>query len=160
MGYREFSEIFIPLGGQLYRVAYFILESESDAQDAVQEMFVRLWEQRESLETVVNPKAYCITLVRNICIDMIRRSGTCRSTSGIPDTIPAGTDTAERMEQRERMARVMDAIDRLPDRQRQVLRMRVFQELSYKEIEEKTGIGYLTLRVLLSQARKQLKKVQ
>ena len=51
----------------------------------------------------------------------------------------------------------MKAIDRLPRRQQEVIRMYVFEEMSYNEISEKTGMSNLTLRVLLSNARKSLR---
>nr|MCR5351553.1 RNA polymerase subunit sigma-70 [Bacteroidales bacterium] len=60
---------------------------------------------------------------------------------------------------KERLAKVLDAIKSLPDRQRTVLTLRTLDGLSYEEITARTGIGNLTLRVLLSQARRKLKTV-
>ena len=54
---------------------------------------------------------------------------------------------------------MLAAIKSLPDRQREVLTLRTLDGLSYEEIAQRTGINYLTLRVLLSQARNKLKKV-
>ena len=68
----EFKEKYLPLGEPLYRVAFYMLESGADAEDAVQDLFVRLWSSRDSLDSVRNPKAYCITMLRNICIDRMR----------------------------------------------------------------------------------------
>ena len=58
---------------------------------------------------------------------------------------------------REKLERVITAIERLPARQRDVMKMYVFEEMSYDEIAEKTGMTNLTLRVLLSNARKSLR---
>ncbi|MBO4498656.1 MAG: sigma-70 family RNA polymerase sigma factor [Bacteroidaceae bacterium] len=154
---KEFSETFTPLGGQLYRIALHILESEQDAQDAVQDLYVRLWSGRDSLSDLRSPKAYCMTLIRNICIDRIRQKSNCRPAS-ITENILQEGDTSSRVESKEKISAILAAVEKLPNRQREVLKMKVFDELSYEEIEEKTGMNYLTLRVLLSQARKQLKQ--
>ena len=63
----------------------------------------------------------------------------------------------EAVDEKQRLAKVLDAIKSLPDRQRTVLTLRTLDGLSYEEISERTGIGNLTLRVLLSQARRKLK---
>lgn len=154
---REFSETFTPLGGQLYRIALHILESEQDAQDAVQDLYLKLWNCRDNLDILKSPKAYCMTLIKNVCIDRIRQKGD-RHSVGITENIIQEDDTAVGVENRERISAILAAMEKLPERQREVLRMKVFEELSYKEMEERTGMSNLTLRVLLSQARKQLKR--
>lgn len=153
----EFIQNYMPLGEGLYRVAYYILESEADAEDAVQDLYVKLWNSIDSLDTVRNPKSYCVTLIRNICIDRIRRASHISNPEVIE--IPShSADAHSAMESREQLNRVMAAIQRLPDKQRRVLQMKVFEELSYEEMERITGMNNLTLRVLLSQARAKLKK--
>lgn len=147
----------MPLHESLYRVAYYILESEADAEDAVQDMYVKLWNSIDSLDTVRNPKSYCITLLRNICIDRIRRASHVSNTE-LPEVPAANPDSNSALEHKEQLARVMKAIQNLPEKQRVVLQMKVFEELSYEEIQQATGMGNLTLRVLLSQARAKLKK--
>lgn len=154
----EFIQTYLPLREGLYRVAFYILESEADAEDAVQDLYVRLWSSIDSLETVRNPKSYCITLMRNICIDRIRRSSRNCGTD-IPDMPAPDTDQQKKLESREQLFRLSEAIGKLPDGQRKVLQMKVFEDLSYEEIAEATGMNNLTLRVLLSQARRKLKNV-
>ena len=152
----EFIQSYMPLSESLYRVAYYILESEADAEDAVQDLYIKLWSSLDSLDTVRNPKSYCITLVRNICIDRIRRASH-QSGSELPEVVSGEADSHSALEYKETLSKVMKAIDRLPESQRKVLQMKVFEDLSYEEIAEATGMNYLTLRVLLSQARRKLK---
>lgn len=154
----EFIQSYMPLHEGLYRVAFYILESEADAEDAVQDLYVKLWKSIDSLDSVRNPGSYCITLMRNICIDRIRRaSHYCGSE--IPEMPAPGTDQQSALELKETLRRVSDAVGRLPESQRRVLQMKVFEDLSYEEIEKATGMNNLTLRVLLSQARRKLKNV-
>ncbi len=150
------TETFKSLSDGLYRVAYYILESENDAQDAVQDLFVKLWGNRDQLDTVLNFKAYCTTLMKNLCIDRLRKEQRVQG-------IEVGTDIVEsrRVDEdydaREKLERVLAAIERLPERQRDVMKMYVLEEMSYDEIAQKTGMTNLTLRVLLSNARKTLR---
>lgn len=154
----EFNETWLPLGDAFYRVALYILESGEDARDEVQELFVKLWNDRDSLDSVHNPKAYGITLIRNRCIDRLRKvSVTGRDR--MPEDVCSESDTGRQVEDRERITRIMRHIEALPERERQVFRMKILEELTYDEITARTGMSNLTLRVLLSNARRKLRKV-
>ena len=150
------TESFKSLSDGLYRVAYYILESQTDAEDAVQDLFIKLWNSREQLDTVLNLKAYCTTLMKNLCIDRLRKEQRVQVMEPGPDMAEARR-VDEDYDDREKLERVMAAIERLPARQRDVMKMYVFEEMSYDEIAEKTGMTNLTLRVLLSNARKSLR---
>ena len=153
---QELTESFNSLSDGLYRVAYYILESQADAEDAVQDLFVKLWSSRDQLGTVLNFKAYCTTLMKNLCIDRLRKESKVQNIE--PQTDIAETRMVdEDLIARDRLERVLAAIERLPQRQRDVMKMYVLEEMSYEEIEQKTGMSNLTLRVLLSTARKSLR---
>ena len=156
---REFKDTYMPLADSLYRVAFYLLESEVDARDAVQDLYVKLWNSRESLDSVRNPKAYCITLIRNLCLDRMRRLSSNKSVE-LNENILSENDTGQQIESKERLKRVIEAMNvKLSDSQRKVLIMRTIEDLSYEEISQRTGMNGLTLRVLISQARSKLKKV-
>ena len=69
----DFNNIWIPLAERFYRVAFHLLESGQDAEDAVQELYLKLWAARGSLGGIRNPFAYGVSILKNICIDRIRR---------------------------------------------------------------------------------------
>lgn len=150
------TETYKSLSDGLYRVAYYILESQADAQDAVQDLFIKLWNSRDQLDTVLNLKAYCTTLMKNLCIDRLRKEQRVQPMEPGPDIAETRT-VDEDYEAREKLERVLAAIERLPARQRDVMKMYVLEEMSYDEIEKRTGMSNLTLRVLLSNARKSLR---
>lgn len=156
MSTEEFTELYLPLRGALYRVAFFILESEDDAMDAVQDLYLKLLSSPDALETVRNPKAYCITLMRNICLDRVRKASR-RPESEVMESVSDESPADERMSDRQRIKDICQKLSSLPERERTVLRMKVFEDLSYDEIQKRTGIGYLSLRVLLSNARRKLR---
>ena len=156
MSTEEFTELYLPLRGALYRVAFFILESEDDAMDAVQDLYLKLLSSPDALETVRNPKAYSITLMRNICLDRVRKASR-RPETEVMEAVSDESPADERMSDRQRIKDICQKLSSLPERERTVLRMKVFEDLSYDEIQKRTGIGYLGLRVLLSNARRKLR---
>lgn len=152
----EFNNQVLSLSAPLYRVAYYFLESESDARDAVQDIFVKLWRGRDMLDSVSNLKAYCIAMMRNLCYDTVRKASRMESVE-ITENLP-GAESADRtFLDREKLSRVMQAIEKLPKSEREILRMHVFEGLSYEEISQRTGKSNINLRVRISQARKTLK---
>ena len=156
MNGREFSDIYLPLSDNFYRVALYLLENSDDAEDAVQDLYIKLWNSRDALDAVHNPGAYGITLLRNLCIDRIRSKGR-RRREEVDDVVSDAAGADDTMAQKERLGCVMRALSRLPDKQREILRMKVVEDLSYEEIQKRTGISYISLRVMVSQARTKLK---
>ena len=157
MSPKELTETFKSMSDGLYRVAFYILESQPDAQDVVQDLFIKLWNTRDELDKVLNLKAYCTTLIKNMCIDRIRKASKEQSI-GIETDIPESRTVDGDLIAKDKLDRVMAAIERLPKGQRNVVKMYVLEEMSYDEISEITGMSNLTLRVLLSNARKTLRK--
>lgn len=150
----HFIEEYLALKDSLYRVAYHLLESSAEAEDAVQELYAKLWASRDALKQVHNPKAYCITLLRNDCISRIRKR---HHELQLPMCESLVQDDAQQ-EQQETLSRVLRAIEQLPETQKKLLKMKALEDMSYDEIAQKTGMSKLTLRVLISRARTQLKK--
>ena len=152
----SFKREYLSLSDRLYRVAYYILESESDAEDALQELYLKLWQMRDRLDEILTPEAYSIRLLKNICIDRIRTKSKIIFSDILPET-EGDVPQDERIDSAQRLQKVLAAIKSLPDRQRQVLTLRMIEGRPYEEIVKITGLNYLTLRVVLSRAKKQLK---
>lgn len=155
---REFTDTYLPLSESLYRVAYRLLGTQEDAEDAVQDLYLKLWAGKENLDAVYNPKAYCISLLRNLCIDRLRREKAHRVEDGIEESLSTRDDTYKMTEQKERLEEVARLSLKLSPNQKMILRMRIFEDLSYDEMAKRTGMSKLTMRVLLSQAKSKIKR--
>lgn len=155
---KEFTETFLPAGDVLYKVAYYMLESGPDAEDAVQDLYIRLWDSRDTLKDIRNPKSYCVTLMKNLCIDRIRKASG-KTPAQLDDRMTDESTTDSDVIGKDTARLVAQAIRSLPEGQRKVLHMRVSEELSNSEISARTGMSGLTVRVLMSQARKKLKTI-
>ncbi len=72
MDAEEFKASVLVHSVRMWRMAVTLLHDPEDANDAVQDAVVRLWQRRDSLENAVNIQAYCITSVKRVAIDMLR----------------------------------------------------------------------------------------
>lgn len=150
----------MPLSDCLYKVAFCLLEDEPNALDALQDLYLKLWEKRGALDDVRNPKGYCITLLRNLCLDRLRASERHRTEVLDEDLgLASGCSSDGNAETREFMIRFVKALDKLPATERKILKMKTLDNMSYDEIAADTGMTPLSLRVICSNARKKLKKV-
>ena len=88
---REFHSRYLSLAEALYGVAFYILENEADAEDAVQELYLKLWKNRDALDGIRSPKAYAMTLLRNLCLDRIRQARKL-SVTEVPESLGGSFD--------------------------------------------------------------------
>lgn len=158
MSRETFINDWIPLRNGLYRVACRLLGSAAEAEDAVQDLYLKLWKTSGSLDGVRHPKAYCLTLLKNSCLDRLK-SKRMSGRSSIDGVEPEQPPEDGQIAARQKMQAVLEAVESLPERERTVLKMKIIDDLSYEQIQKRTGIPYLSLRVLLSGARKKLKKI-
>ena len=154
----RFKEIWLPLADRFYRVAYYLLESQDDAEDAVQELYLKLLRTAGRPDFVKDPLAYGITLLRNICIDTIRRREK-RQAEALKEYMAVDSHGPDRMlTEKDYLKRLISEIDKLPPKQAQVLKMRALDGLEYETISRRTGLSQVNIRVLISNARKTLKR--
>ena len=159
MNREAFIQTWIPLTDNFFRLAVHLLGDEAAARDAVQDLLAKLWVRRERLDGIADPEAYGITLLRNGCLDRLRHDKAHPSKPLEPADIPGtGPPPEEELIREETLRRTLRAVEKLPEPQRTALRKRIWEEKSYEEIAAETGRRPLHRRVLVSLARKNLKK--
>ena len=159
MELKEFKITVLPLRGKLLNYARKMTEDTEDAEDAVQEVLIKLWSKRQELEQYRSIEAFAMTLTHNICIDMWRskRNGNL-PLDNVQAASPAGTP--ERLlEMKDEMRLMHEIIDSLPRLQRIILRMKDIEEYETEEIAEITGCGPEAIRSNLSRARKKVRDI-
>ncbi len=143
--------------GTLYRVAYSVLRNAADAEDAVQEAFVRVLRHRETLHEVRDQRVWLIRIVWNVVLDRKRRMKTRPETDDVAElarVLPAGGLSAEeRAAAAQHHAHVLSCVEQLPAKERQVLMLSAFEELSSVEIASVLGITESSVRSRLFRAR-------
>ena len=143
--------------GTLYRVAYSVLRNAADAEDAVQEAFMRVLRHRETLHEVRDQRVWLIRIVWNIVLDRKRRAKTRPETDDVAElarVLPAGGLRAEeRASAAQHHASVLACVEQLPAKERQVLMLSAFEELTSVEIASVLGITESSVRSRLFRAR-------
>lgn len=160
MDAERFKRLFLPLHPKLYRIAYALVENKADAEDILQEAYCKLWSRRDDLAGIQNPEAFCVTLVKHLCLDFLRSPRANRHEEDVAEavTLSAGLSPDEELERQDQLKHIRRLIGRLPENQRQVLRLRGIEDCSMDEIEQITGLTAANIRVLLSRARKTIRE--
>ena len=155
----EFRQAFLPLHARLYRAAYALLGNAEDAEDIVQEAYLKLWNKRDDLDIRSNAPAYCVAIVRNLCFNLMQTKR-YHSEEPLSEHLDwGGTDNPElQLERRDEQAQLKALIASLPRQQRNVLWLRDVNECSFEEIEQATGLNAINIRVTLFRARKRIKE--
>jgi RNA polymerase sigma-70 factor (ECF subfamily) len=152
----EFTNLVQQLGKKLYYFAFRILHNQEEAEDGVQEVFLKLWKMNEKLADYRSIEALATTMTRNYCIDLIRKNRVI---------MPVGTDQVftvsltepsphEYMVLRESDEIIRKIIENMPETSGMLIKLHDLEGKSYEEIAESTGQNINTLRVNISRARK------
>jgi len=143
--------------GALYRVAFSVLRNTADAEDAVQEAFLRVLRHRDSLGEVRDHRVWLIRIVWNIVLDRKRRAKTRPETDDVADlarVLPSkGLSAEESAAAAQHHAHVLACVDQLPSKERDVLVLSAFEELTSVEIATVLGITESSVRSRLFRAR-------
>lgn len=160
MDAESFKRKYLSFHPKLYRIAHALVENKTNAEDILQDAYFKLWNKRDELPEMENPEAFCVTLVKNLCLDFLRSPRAKRRETEIEEVFTLATDSSpeKELETKEKEQQIRQLINRLPDNQRQVLRLRGINDCSIDEIEQITGLSAVNIRVLLSRARKAIRE--
>jgi len=160
MNAEEFKRLYYPFHPKLYRIAFALLNNTDDAEDILQDAYYKLWDKRTELINVVQPEAFCVRLVKNLCLDFLRAPGNRTDNESVESVnVITGTTPENELESKEKIHQIEALIEQLPEKQRIVIQMRGCGDCSFDEIEAATGESAANVRVLLSRARKTLKSM-
>lgn len=146
-----------PLREKLQRMSLKMLKDDAEAEDTVQEVMLRLWVMRDRLSGYRSIEALAIQIGKNICLNKIRsrKHQTDDSFDNFQAPTPAPDVQAEEADSVEVVAKI---IEKLPDLQRIIIRLRDIEGYQPEEIAEITGCNESAVRVNLSRARKKVRE--
>lgn len=168
-----FEQLMTRYERQVYRLAFSLLRKKEDAEDAMQEAFIKLWRVLPTYRYECSLLVYVLRITRTVSLDIERRRERRRAnetsltvedgTGESVDREIADEDVGSRpdlaFERAERIRMVREAIEELSEEHRQVILYKDIQGLSYAEIEGILGLGEGTIASRLSRARENLKKI-
>lgn len=158
---QEFKNLFIPHKQKLLGVATALLHHPEDAEDAVQETFIKLWKVKDSLESIVNTEAYSVTLVKNVALDMLRKRERRGYSTPIDELqLPSNETLVENILENKSDLKIIERwIEKLPKQQQLVFIYRHNKGLEIKIIAQLLKLTETNVKVILSRLRKQLKEI-
>lgn len=159
MDLQQFEIKILPLKDKIYRLAKALLNNASEAEDAVQDIYLKLWTSRDDLDKAENLTALTLQIARNHCIDRYRSLSRTQF-SDLNDNDPSLSEMRsphEQAEQKDLVNTVKQLIDTLPEQQRTVIHLRDVEGLEMDEIATITGMTKNTVKVNLSRARQNVR---
>ena len=145
--------------GLLFRVAHSVLRSRQEAEDVVQDVFVRVLERQAKLPEIAEMRVWLVRIAWNLALDRKRRIRPEQMDAGFAAEL-AGRDVAAdvALRQAQEMTAVLREMDRLPAGEREVLVLAAIEELTTVEMAKVLGRSESAVRALLSRARARLKE--
>lgn len=161
----SFRNDILPLKNQLYRLALRITLDSAEAEDIVQDTLIKVWNRRDTWDTIDNIEAFCFTICRNLALDSVKR----QSHQNVSlDEMIENQDTSRFSSQplavepsavaKDQLRIVRQIVDSLPEKQRSCIQLRDFEGKSYKEIAKIMDITEDQVKVNIFRGRKTIKE--
>lgn len=156
MDSKQFNSQILSLSDKLFRLAKSILRNADAAEDAVQNLNLKLWEKRDDLDEVDNIQAFTMKAMRNLCLDTLRQN---KNEVDLPVEYELGElNPHQRIEQKDMALRIRAMIDNLPELQRTIIGMRDVDGIEISEIAFITSLTENAVTVNLSRARQKIRE--
>jgi RNA polymerase sigma-70 factor, ECF subfamily len=147
-----------------YAVAFKILHSEADAEDIIQEAFVRVWRNISNYQPEKKFTTWLYRIVVNLCYDQLKKESRQRENltdfSQLPEEerVSIPTCTEKDIEMKDMGSKIIEFAKTLPPKQRLVFSLRDLNDISLEEISQTTGMSMSSVKTNLSYARRYLRR--
>ncbi len=161
MTQNELLNTLISLQPVMQLTAEKLLPTAADAEDTVQETVIELWERRDQLQHVLNLEGYAMQAVKNRCISFLRKHHDI-ATPNLEEALSNLSDkdlNAEAALIEEQAAQLDHMMERLPEVQREAVKMKYIDNLSHNEIQHRLGMSSANVYTTLSRALDNLRKM-
>lgn len=154
----EFENLIAPFKDKVFRFAKRLLVSTEEAEDATQEVMVRLWNKKETLVNYNSVEALAMTMTKNFCLDQLKskRASNLQLVHSNYRDNQVGVD--QQLEAKDSWNWVEKMINELPEQQRLIIQMRDIEEFEFTEIAAVLEMNETAVRVALSRARKTIRE--
>lgn len=154
----EFVNLIAPFKDKVFRLAKRLLVSTEEAQDATQDVLVKLWDKKESLEKYGSVEAFAMTITKNYCLDQLKskRAGNLQIVHNNYTDRQAGMQ--QQLEDSDSLSWVEKIINQLPEQQRLIVQFRDVEQYEFEEIAKMMDMNETAVRVALSRARKTIRE--
>ncbi|MEH6617991.1 RNA polymerase sigma factor [Maribacter arcticus] len=154
----EFLNIVLPFKDKLFRMAKRLLVSTEEAEDATQEILIKLWDKKNKIETYNNVEAFAMTMTKNFCLDRLKSKQAGNLKLVHSNYTDSSTSLQSELEAKDSISWVERIMAELPEQQKMVLQLRDVEQYEYEEIEKLLDMKPTAIRVALSRARKTVRE--
>ena len=158
MNQNEFVLLITPFRDKVFRLAKRLLISTEEAEDATQEVLVKLWHKNDNLDEYKSIEAVAMTMTKNYCLDQLKskRAGNMRIVHNNFTDREAGLQ--KQVEDKDTWQWVERIMNDLPEQQKLIVQMRDIEEMEFEEISAILGMNESAVRTALSRARKAIRE--
>ena len=158
MNLEEFKKGILPIKNKLYRMALRITANPAEAEDVVQEVFIKVWEQRDQMDEIQNIEAWCMQMTKNRAIDKRRlRSNQAENLEKAYGLSSDGPNPGRQAELQDAVGQVKELMAGLPDSQKMAMQLRDIEGMSYQEICETLEMPLNQVKTNIFRARKNIR---
>lgn len=154
----EFMQLVNPFKDKLYRVAKRLLVSTEEAEDATQEVLIKLWNKNERLDEYKSIEALAMTMTKNYCFDQLKSKRASNLKIVYNNFTDNGASLQQKVEDTDTWIWVERIIDNLPKQQKLIVQMRDIEEMEFEEISKVLEMNEQAIRTALSRARKVIRE--
>lgn len=154
----EFLHIITPFKDKLYRLAKRLLVSSEEAEDATQEVLLKLWTNKKKIETFKNVEAFAVTMTKNYCLDKLKSKQASNLKLVHSNYKDENVSLHKQIEHQDSVSWVHKIVESLPEQQKIIIQLRDVEQYDFDEIGKIVGMNPTAVRVALSRARKTVRE--
>ena len=158
MNQKDFLEKVLPFKDKVYRLAKRLLVSGDEAEDATQELYFKLWKNKEKIETYDNVEAYAMRMTKNYCLDQLKSKRASNLKLIHSNYKDENVSLQKEIEVGDEVSIVKELMKDLSEKQRMIVQLRDIENYEFEEIGKILNMEPTAIRVALSRARKILRE--
>ena len=154
----EFLNIVLPFKDKVFRLAKRLLVSTEEAEDATQEVLLKLWNNKNKIAEYRNVEAFSMTMTKNYCFDKLKSKQSQNLKIVHSNYEEKNTPLQKQVELNDSVNWVAKIIEELPEQQRMIIQLRDIEDYDFDEIAKMLDMNNTAVRVALSRARKTIRE--
>jgi len=158
MNQTAFLNLVLPFKDKLYRLAKRLLVSNEEAEDATQEILLKLWTNKTKISSYKNAEAFAMTMTKNYCYDRLKSKQAQNLRIVHSNYKDESTELEKKIEHQDSLAWIDKLMQQLPSQQRMVMQLRDIEQYEFSDIAKVLEMKETAVRVTLSRARKTIRE--
>lgn len=158
MNQTDFVKLVMPFKDKVFRLAKRLLVSNEEAEDATQEILLKLWKNKTQFEKYRNIEAFSMTMTKNFCLDRLKSKHAQNLKIVHSNYQDENASLQKQVEVSDSIDWVSKIIEELPNQQKIIVQLRDIEDYDFEEIAKMLDMNETAIRVALSRARKTIRE--